>query len=158
MSPIFTDPLSIFIVIESGNTSFTVTFTLAVLSPTVAVIVAVPSAIALTFPCSSTVAILSSDEDQTTFTSSVVFSGFNNTPNFWDLPIPKSKSFLSIDIEFKGISVTSTSTVSVKFPTVAVIVAVPLLLAVITPFSTVATLSALEVQVTVLSSLVSSGK
>ena len=108
-------------------------------SPTFAVIIAVPSAFAVTIPSLSIETILSSELDHSIVLSSVVFSGSNITFNFSDSETFNSKSFLSIVIVFNGISFTVISHVALNSfspsLTVAVIVASPSFMAVSFPSS-----------------------
>ena len=129
----------------------TVTSQAAVLSPALAVIVAVPSLTAVTTP-PSTVATSGSDEVQVTVLS-VALSGFTVATRVAEPPSVSSSSVLSSSTDSTAMTFFSTVTlqVAVLSPALAVIVAVPSLTAVIFPPSTVATAGSDDDQLTVLS-------
>ena len=137
-----------------AGTGSTVTSQVAVTSPQVAVIVAVPSAMAVTTP-SSTVTTSSLSEVQATVLS-VAFSGPTTAVSVPVLPMYRViEEALRVTLA-AGTGATVTSQVASTSPQVAVIVAVPRATAVTTPSSeTVATFSSLEVQVRVLSAALS---
>ena len=127
----------------------------------VAVITAVPALFAVTVPLASTVATASLLLPQLTFLLSVVFSGSTVAVSLYVLPstIPTVLSLRRTSVT--GICFFSTFTVQpalFPFVLVAVITAVPALLAVTFPLaSTVATASLLLLQLTFLLSVVFSG-
>ncbi len=137
--------------------SFTTISVVAVLSPTVAVIVAFPAFNAFTFPSSDTVITLSSLLVHTTVLSSVVSSGLYKTCKSFSSPTFKETFCSSISILPNGISFTVNSHVASTPSIVAVIVVVPSFKAVTTPSFTVATSSSLLVHVTSVSPVVFSG-
>ena len=123
-------------------------------SPALAVIVASPSPTAVTTP-SFTVATFSSLEDQVTV-GSVASSGRTVAVRVAVLPLMMGSSVLSKAIEVTGV-LTVTLQVASFSPALAVIVASPSAMAVITPPLTVAIFSSLEDHVTV-GSVASSGR
>ena len=132
----------------------TVTEQLAVNSPTLAVIVAVPGPLAVIVPSESMVATNVEDEVHVTSFESVVFVGLYVTLSFSVPP-----TFIEIEVLFKLIpfngAFTVTVQLAVQLPTLAVIVVLPGALAVIVPsVPTVATDVVDEVQVTVFASVV----
>ena len=144
----------LFRVMDAAGVASTVTTQVADTLPQVAVMVAFPTAIAVTLPFASTVATLSSDEVHVTVLSVVV------TGSIVAVSVSVSVAFRVIAVLFRvmdaaGVASTVTAQVADTLPQVAVIVAFPTAIAVTLPFaSTVATLSSDEVHVTVLSVVV----
>ena len=141
-------------VTDSTATTFflTVTVQVAVLSPALAVIVAVPSATAVTLPFASTVATDVLLELQVTVLF-VALSGFTVAASVTDSPSVSSSEDLSSVTDSTAMTffLTVTEQVAVLSPALAVMVAVPSATAVTLPFaSTVATAVLSELQVTVL--------
>ena len=125
----------------------------------VAVITVSPSPTAVTTP-STTVATDVSVDDHFIVLSTSVSVGLNTTSN-----VNCSERFIVFsvtlslnDIPFKGTPTVTEHFASIPFAVLAVIVALPFPTAVTTPFSTVATLSALDDHVTVLSPSAFPGK
>ncbi len=122
---------------------------MAVLSPAVAVIVVSPIAIPLITPFSSTVAISVSEEVHSTLTS-------GSSVSTLAVMVVSPSSSIFTELLFKLMDLIGKDTVIKQValiePAVAVMIAFPLPTAVTLPFSTVATLSSLDVQVMVLSS------
>ena len=138
--------------------SFTVNVYESLNSPLIAVIIVVPAFKAFTFPFSSTVAIASSLDDHSTFLISVVFSGVYTISNLFSSPSSKVSFLLLIAIPSSLISFTVTAHLASNSPTVAIIFTVPSFNAFTFPvLSTVTILVSSLLQVTVLSSVVSSG-
>ena len=138
-------------VIPDTRTGLTATSQVAVLSPALAVIVTLPTLIALTTPLLSTVAIVASDVDQV-MVLSVALSG--ETVAFKVVVSPSSNStfVLSRVIPDTRTGLTVISHVAVLSPALAVIVTLPTLIALTTPLlSTVAIEASDVVHVTVLS-------
>ena len=129
----------------------TTTMHLAVLSPALAVMVAVPFLTAFTLP-SVTVAMASLEEVHVTVLS-VALSGLTVAVRVSSPPTVKDMEDLSRVMEVTSTKpfLTVTLQVAVLSPALAVMVAVPSLTAVILPSSTVATSVLSEVQVTALS-------
>ena len=141
-----------------GLYGITSTVAVRVNGPTVAVIVAVPSLIAVTLPFLSTVAIVSSLDDHAMVLLSVVLDGVNVVlivcVNDWLIVYSVLFSLKSVN----GNNVLTVIVAVLPFFVVAVIVAVPLPIAVINPFaSTVAIVLLLVFHVIVLSSFVLAG-
>ena len=140
----------------------TVTVQLAVFPfSLVAVIMAVPALLAVTVPLASTIATSLLLLLQLTFLLSVVFSGSTVAVRAVVSPSGSVALLLSRHTSVIGISFFSTVTVQLAvfpFSVVAVITAVPALLAITVPLaSTVATLVSLLLQVIFLENVVLSG-
>ena len=142
-------------VIPDTRTGLTVTSQVAVLSPALAVIVTLPTLIALTTPLLSTVAMLASDVDHVTVLSVALLG---STVAFKVVISPSSSStlVLSREIPLTSTGLTVTSQVAVLSPALAVILTLPTLIALTTPLlSTVAMLASDVDHVTVLSAALS---
>ena len=152
-SPSFKDKEVLSRVMEVTATELfeTTTMHLAVLSPALAVMVAVPFLTAFTLP-SVTVAMASLEEVHVTVLS-VALSGLTVAVRVSSPPTVKDMEDLSRVMEVTSTKpfLTVTLQVAVLSPALAVMVAVPSLTAVILPSSTVATSVLSEVQVTALS-------
>ena len=139
---------------STGITFFsTVTSQVAVFSPALAVMVAVPTDTALTLPVASTVAMAALEELQVTVLS-VASAGVTVATRVRVSPSTKAALVRFRLIPSTGITFfsTVTSQVAVFSPALAVMVAVPTATAVTLPVaSTVATAALAELQVTVLS-------
>ena len=140
------------IAISFKTISFAVTVTgqVAVLSPALAVIVAVPALTAVTLPLPSTVATLLSEDVHVTFLS-VALSGATVALSFWLSPSTMLISVLSMVMPVTGtvLAATVTEHVAVLDPSeeVTVIVAEPAFTAVTLPLpSTVATVASEDFQ------------
>ena len=131
--------------------ALTVTAHVAVLSPALAVMVAVPALRAFTLP-SVTVATVASDEVQVTVLS-VALSGLTVAVRVVSSPSVRVNVVLSSVTEVTGMTFALTVTVHVAdfSPAVAVMVTLPALRAFTLPSATVATAASEVVQVTVLS-------
>ena len=141
----------------SASIGLTVTLQVAVLSPQVAVMVASPTATAVTLPSVPTVAIAASEVDQVTVLS-VTSSGRTVAVNFSLAPMVRVSSVLSRVMLSASIGLTVTLQVADLSPQVAVMVASPIETAVTLPSLSTVAIDASEVdQVTVLS-VTSSGR
>ena len=140
---------------EVATTGFTVTLQVADTWPQVAVMVAVPAAMAFTTPSFVTVAIFSSLDFQV-MVLSAVFSGATVAVRVVVSPTVRVFSVALSVTEVATTGSTVTLQVAVASPAAAVMVTVPTATAVTTPSSeTVATSSLLEVHVRVLSAALS---
>ena len=137
--------LESFIAVAGISFGTTVISQVAVLLPALAVIVAVPMPFAVTVPF-ATVATVSSDELH--LTASVLFSGVTVAVSVAVSPFWRLSVVLESVISVAGTSfgTTVTSQVTLLSPMIAVMVAVPMPIAVTVPFSTAATDSSEDVQ------------
>ena len=150
-SPMTSSKVSLLKIIEVAKIGFTVTLQVADTSPHLAVIVAVPTEMAVTTPSSETVATFSL-ELLHTIVLSVVFSGSTVAVKVSFSPTASSNVSLLRVIVVAIIGFTVTLQVAVTSPQVAVIVASPTEIAVTIPSSdTVTTSSLSELQMIVLS-------
>ena len=147
--PTFNDAVVLSRVMLITGVASTVTEQVAILSPTLAVMVVLPTLMALTFPF-STVATDGFDEVQVTVLS-VASDGLTVAASFIDCPARSDAVVLSRVMLVTGVASTVTAQVAVLSPALAVMVVLPTLIAFTMPFSTVATDGFDEVQVTVLS-------
>lgn len=156
---LFDSPLSI--VSSPLKDTLSICFSITVISlvasfpATTAFTIAVPSLIPDIFPFSSTVKISLFKDSQVTVLSSVVFSGSYTTVSCFSSPLSNELSPVIL-IPFKG-ATTVYFMLAVFVPTFAVTTASPTFLAVTCPLSTLTTSLFEDSQVTVLSSVVSSG-
>ena len=155
-SPMTSSNVSLLRIIEVAKIGFTVTLQIADTSPHLAVIVAVPTEMAVTTPSSETAAT-SSLELLHTIVLSVVFSGSTVAVKVLFSPMTSSIDSLSrtTDVAITGFTVTLQ--VAETSPHLAVIVAVPTEMAVTTPSSETAATSSLELLHTIVLSVVFSG-
>ena len=138
-------------VMLSASIGLTVTLQVADLSPHFAVMVASPTATAVTLPSASTVAIDASEVDQVT-TLSVTSLGRTVAVSFSLAPMVSVSSVLSRAMLSASIGLTVTLQVADLSPQVAVMVASPTTTAVTLPSASTVAIDASEVdQVTVLS-------
>ncbi len=139
---------------DAAGVASTVTAQVADTLPHVAVMVAFPTAIAVTLPLASTVATLSSDDFHVTVLS-VVVAGLTVA-----ISVSVSVAFRVIAVLFRvmdaaGVASTVTAQVADTLPQVAVMVVLPTDTAVTTPFATVAIVSSALFHTMVLSVVVS---
>ena len=149
VSPTFREAKVLLMVTLVTGVATTVIEQVAVLSPALAVIVAVPNFLAVTTPL-ETVATVASDVVQVTVLS-VASLGLTVA-----LRVTVSPTFREADVLLRvtlvtGVGMTVIVQLAVFSPALAVIVAVPIFLAVTTPLETVTTVASDVVQVTVLS-------
>ena len=154
VSPAWREALVLSRVTLVTGVATTVTAQVALLSPALAVMVAEPTFLAVTTPL-LTVAAEASEVVQVTVLS-VASSGLTVAVRVTVSPAFREALVLSSVILVTGVATTVIAQVAVLFPALAVMVAVPTLIAVTTPLSIVATEASEVLQVTVLS-VVSSG-
>ena len=155
VSPAFTEAEVLFSVTDVTGVATTVISQVALLSPAFAVIVAVPTFLAVTTPL-LTVATVASDVLQVTVLS-VASSGFTVAVSVTVSPAFNETEVLLKLISSTTIGSTFTTHEASLFPQVAFMVAWPTLCAVTVPSSTIATESSEEDHLIVLS-VVASGR
>ena len=136
VSPALSDAVVLFRVTEVTSVASTVTSHVAVLSPALAVMVAVPTFFAVTTPF-ETVATVSSEELQVTVLS-VASDGFTVAVRVTVSPALSEAVVLFRVTEVTSVATTVIVHIAVLLPALAVIVAVPTFFAVTTPLETVA--------------------
>ena len=149
VSPAFKEAEVLFKVMLVTGVATTVIVQVAVLSPALAVMVAVPTFFAITTPLNTTATASSEDVQKTVL--SVASSGLTLAIRVTVSPTFKDAEVLSIDIDVTDVASTNIAQDAVFSPAFAVMVAEPIFFAITTPLDTIAISSLEELQLKVLS-------